>query len=68
MKNIKKRIIATVLSVITIVSIGAIAMTSASALARSYPHQNYRGQGINNVRVVENTTPKADSKVAFFWP
>ena len=69
MKNtsVKKRIIAAVLSAITIVSNGAIATCSASAMARSYPHQNYRGQGINNVRVAD-TTPKAGSPVSFFWP
>lgn len=65
--NIKKRIIATVLSAITVLLIGALAVGSASALARSYPHEHYRGKAFNNVRVVDDTTA-ANGKVAFFWP
>lgn len=49
----KKKIIATVLSAITIISFGAIAMTSVSAVPRRIANENYRGQGTDNVRAVD---------------
>lgn len=63
--SIKKRIIATAFSVITVLSIGAFAAGSASAAELRYPHEHYRGKGFNNVRIIAD---RADNENYFNWP
>lgn len=61
----KKRIIAIVISVVTVISISMFATISASAAELRYPHEHYRSKGFNNVRVI---TDSSDNEKYFNWP